>query len=250
MKEQGGASIWIGWDPREAAAFALARYSVRRHLTQAIPIRGLILSDLQKAGLYTRPTEITVNGDGRRQLIDVLSKREGYDGRISTEHACSRFLVPHLAKSGWALFMDGDMLVRGNLARMFEKLNPRFAIYCVKHVHEPEQTTKMDGQLQTRYSRKNWSSFMVFNCEHPANRALTVEMVNAVPGRDLHRFCWIDDEEVIGELSPEWNYLVGCSQKVENPKVIHFTLGPPDMAGYDNCEFSDEWRSQQIEWAK
>jgi hypothetical protein len=27
----------------------------------------------------------------------------------------------------------------------------------------------MDGQAQTRYARKNWSSVMVFNCDHPAN---------------------------------------------------------------------------------
>jgi hypothetical protein len=33
---------------------------------------------------------------------------------------------------------------------------------------------------------------MVFNCDHPANRALTLDLINTVPGRDLHRFCWLD----------------------------------------------------------
>jgi len=39
----------------------------------------------------------------------------------------------------------------------------------------------MDGQVQSKYARKNWSSFMIFNCHHEANQALTPEMVNALP---------------------------------------------------------------------
>jgi hypothetical protein len=43
--------------------------------------------------------------------------------RRSTLNA--RFLVPHLASSGWALFMDGDMLVAETFARVFEKAGSR-----------------------------------------------------------------------------------------------------------------------------
>jgi hypothetical protein len=137
-------------------------------------------------------------------------------------------------KHGWALFMDGDMLVRDNLVRMFQGLDPSKAVYCVKHRYEAKPGAKMDGQVQTAYARKNWSSFIVFNCDHPANRALTLEMVNSVPGRDLHRLCWIEDDSLIGELGPEWNYLVGETWGVDDPKVVHFTSGVPDMPGYEN----------------
>lgn len=242
-------SIWIGWDPREAAAFAVARSSIRRHLTQPIPVRGLILGDLVQQGLYTRPTTTKLNGEGRVEMVDSLSARSDYDGRIATQHANARFLVPCLARSGWALFMDGDMLVRGNLARMFEKLDPAKAVYCVKHRHEPISGTKMDGQVQTRYSRKNWSSFIVFNCDHPANKALTLDLINSVPGRDLHALCWLQDEDLIGELPVTYNWLAGHSDASVNPIVVHHTDGVPDMPGYEDAPYADEWRAELLRWA-
>src|SRR6185369_708218 len=241
--------IWIGWDPREAAAFAVARHSIRQSNLKHIPVFGLVLSDLQARGLYTRPTTIRTNSEGRFEMVDQLSIRPDYDGRVSTQHAIARFLVPHLAKDGWALFMDGDMLVRANLARLFAGLDSRKAIYCVKHNHEPSSSTKMDGQVQTQYERKNWSSFVVFNCWHAANRALTPELVNTVPGRDLHRFCWIDDDGLIGELDPSWNFLIGHSDPKIDPKVAHFTSGTPEMAGYENTPYADEWRDARDDWA-
>src|SRR5665213_1643512 len=111
-------SIFIGFDPREAGAFAVARHSVRRHLTQPIPIRGLVLSELRAKGFYTRPMEMREGAAGKPVMWDTLS-----DAPMSTEHANARFLVPKVAEKGWALFMDGDMLARGNLARMFNGLD-------------------------------------------------------------------------------------------------------------------------------
>lgn len=243
------SSVWIGFDPREAAAFAVARHSLHNRVPSHWPIYGLVLSDLQVRGLYTRPTKTRVNGDGRFEMIDELSIRPDYDGRLSTQHAIARFLVPHLAKTEWALFMDGDMLVRGNIGRLIQSLDRKFAVYCVKHRHEPQLATKMDGQEQTRYARKNWSSFLIFNCDHPANKTLTVAMVNTLPGRDLHRLCWLDDKE-IGALPPEWNFLVGHSDKNITPQVIHFTDGVPDMPGYENVQFADDWRITLDDWAR
>lgn len=236
-------SIWVGFDPREADAFAVAAHSIRRHLTHPVPMYGLVLSDLQAKGLYYRPTEFKTNGDGRPQMIDVLSKRDDYDGAISTQFAISRFLVPHMARGGLALFIDTDMLARGNLARLFEQVerNPGKAIYCVQHDHQPTSATKMDGRQQTKYARKNWTSAMVFDCDHEANKGLTVELINTIPGRDLHRLAWLDDCE-IGELGPEWNFLVGHTKAVVDPQLVHFTDGTPSMAGYENCEYAIEWR--------
>lgn len=242
-------SVWVGWDPREADAFAVCRHSLRRTANvQHPPIQGLILSDLIEKGLYTRPTTTKVNGEGRVEMVDLLSVREDYDGRISTQHANARFLTPFVAGTGWALFCDGDMLFRSNVGKMFDKLDPKYAAYCVKHQYQPTSKTKMDAQVQTVYSRKNWSSFLVFQCEHEANKRLTLEMVNTLPGKDLHRLCWLEDEE-IGELDPAWNFLVGHSDPSIDPKCVHFTDGVPSMPGYESVPFSDEWRAELNRWA-
>lgn len=234
IRMEGGPSIWIGYDAREAEAYATCRASIRHRLNGSVPIKGLILEVLQDAKMYTRPTE-------RRDdhLWDEIS-----GAPMATEFAISRFLVPHIAQKGWALFMDCDMLAMVDFAQLFRNLDQSKAVYCVKHKHEPKNTHKMDGQLQTFYARKNWSSFMVFNCEHPSNKALTVEMVNSLPGRDLHRFCWLRDDE-IGELDPSWNFLVGHSDPSIQPKVIHWTNGGPWFKEYAHEPYSDEWRHER-----
>jgi hypothetical protein len=231
-------SIYLGFDPREADAFAVARRSIERRLTYPIPIRGVVLDTLREAGLYSRPTE---RRDGK--LWDAIS-----EAPMSTEFACSRFLVPTLAREGWALFADCDILARANLCHLFDQADPRYAVMCVKHDYRPTETTKMDGQTQMQYLRKNWSSVMMFHVTHPANRSLTVEMVNSLPGRELHRFCWLNDAE-IGELDPAWNFLVGHSDPSIDAKIVHFTEGGPWMAGYEDCEFADEWRAELMRWA-
>lgn len=233
--QMNSKSIYIGWDPREIDAFNVARHSVLRHMTQSIPVNSLRLDALIESGLYKRPIEYR----GDNQMWDPIS-----EAPMSTQHANARFLTPHLAKTGWALFMDGDMLALDDLSKVFEGLDDNKAVYCVQHKHEPTAGMKMDGQLQTIYARKNWSSFMLFNCAHEANNGLTLDIINMLPGRDLHRFCWLDDSE-IGALDPKWNFLVGHSDsRILNPWVVHFTSGTPDMPGYENCAFADEWRAE------
>lgn len=168
---------------------------------------------------------------------------------MSTEFAISRFLTPILAQSGLALFVDCDTLAMQNVARIFDLVQPDKAVMCVKHEHNPTETVKMDGQVQTRYSRKNWSSVMLFNCDHPSNRKLTLEMINSLPGRDLHRFCWLEDHE-IGELPPQWNYLVGHTELPEgvDPAIVHFTDGIPSMDGYENVEYAGEYFRSRECW--
>lgn len=237
-------SIWIGFDPREADAFAVCRDSIRQHLTQKLPISGLVLDDLRESGMYARPTQ-SRKGFDRPVLWDEIS-----DAPMSTEFAISRFLIGHLAKTGYALFMDCDVLARANVARLFEicERDPDKAVWCVKHQHNPSPGLKMDGQPQTQYSRKNWSSVMVWRTEHPKNRALSLEMINTLPGRDLHRFSWLDDDD-IGELDLEWNWLVGYSPPVMSPKLVHFTSGGPWLSGFEHVAFADEWRAARNRWA-
>lgn len=237
-------SIWIGWDSREADAFAVARVSMRRHMSLPLPIRGVVLSDLQKRGLYTRPIEYRASAVDRPIMWDVIS-----DAPMSTEHACSRFLIKELAQTGWALFTDGDILCRSNICRAFDALDNRYAAYCVKHHYQATPGRKMDGMVQTAYAKKNWSSVMFLNADHPSNKKLTPELINTIPGRDLHAFCWLDPDE-IGALDPGWNFLIGESRPIDDVKIAHFTLGTPSMLGYEQCEFSDEWREELLTWAR
>lgn len=238
--------IYVGFDPRWADAYAVTRESALRWTSTPRPVYGLVLEQLVAKGLYTRPTEYR---DGR--IFDALSRREDYSGEMSTEFAISRFLVPLLAGQGWALFMDGDMLVRAPLTELFALAdrNTDKALMCVQHDHRPaEGATKMGGKAQTQYQRKNWSSLMLFNCDHPATKRLTIQMVNALPGADLHRFCWLRDEE-IGALPAEWNYLVGWTKDIEHPRIVHFTEGVPSLAGHEDDEYADEWRAMRARWA-
>lgn len=232
-------TVWIGYDPRETAAFAVARSSIRKHQTGLLGIRALLLPELRAAGLYTRPTS---ERNGR--MWDDIS-----GAPMSTEFGVSRFLVPALQKTGYGLFMDCDMLVRTNLIRLFDACEREHkAVWVVKHDFTPLNEAKMDGQVQTRYFRKLWSSFCVFNCNHPANKKLTVELVNSVPGRDLHAFCWLKDDE-IGEIDPAWNWIPDHSPADVDPKVVHFSEGGPWFRGYENVPFADEWRREFTRWA-
>lgn len=235
-------SIYIGFDPREAETFAICRHTLRKHASD-IPIHAICLDAMRDAGLYWRPTETR---EGR--LWDTIS-----DAPMSTQFAISRFLTPILAKAsfqqGWALFMDSDILARDDIDDLFAECDPAKAVMCVQHQHTPPEGLKMDGQLQTLYARKNWSSVCAFNLAHPANRKLTVGLVNSVPGRDLHAFSWLDDSE-IGALGAEWNYLVGFTKRHESfePKLVHHTEGGPWLPNYQEVEFADEWRAARASW--
>lgn len=236
--------IFIGYDPREDAAFAVARESCHYFKSLPVPVFGLVLDDLIRAGVYRRPIEYKPSAADRPVMWDVVS-----DAPMSTQHANARFFVPMLAKSGWALFVDGDVMFRHDVVRIFDKMDRKKAVYCVHHKHEPKNTVKMDGQTQTTYSRKNWSSVIAFNCDHPANRALTLDVLNNTPGRDLHALFWLANCD-IGELDVSWNWLVGHSDPEVDPKLVHFTDGVPNMAGYEDVPYAKDWQFWRHRWAR
>lgn len=226
--------VFIGFDPREVDAYHVARHSIMERASGVVPVLGIDLSELRHDGLYWRETETRDN-----RLWDVIS-----DAPMSTEFAISRFLVPHLANyEGWAVFMDCDVLVRTDISHLFALADERYAVMCVKHVYEPQEGVKMDNQAQLRYARKNWSSVMLFNCAHPSNKALGPQYINSVPGRDLHRFAWLPDDQ-IGDLDHSWNWLVGHSSSNIDPDIVHFTEGGPWFKGYEKVAFADEWLAE------
>lgn len=225
-------NVFIGDDPRFQTAFDVAADSLReKNVSHETVCHRLALSDLRARGLYYRPTS-----QKESRLFDDIS-----GAPMATEFAISRFLVPYLSDfKGWSLFCDSDFLFRSDIAKVFALADEKFAVMCVKHNYAPPEGVKMDGQLQQNYARKNWSSFMLFNNAHPANQFLTVEKVNELAGRDLHRFCWLKDEE-IGALDESWNWLEGHSNPEINPDAVHFTRGTPDIEGYENAPYSGEW---------
>jgi len=224
--------IFIGYDSRFPLAYAVAVRSLILNGALESDIRPLLLPQLCGAALYDRPTSFK---DG--QMIDDIS-----EAPMSTEFAISRFLIPHLCGyEGWALFCDSDFMFRDDIKKLFALADDRYAVMCVQHDYQPPEETKMDGRTQTKYARKNWSSLMLINCGHPANRNLKPGFVNTQPGRDLHGFRWLP-EICIGALPVEWNWLEGHTPDTVQPKAVHFTRGTPDMAGYENIPFAHEWR--------
>jgi len=105
---------------------------------------------------------------------------------------------------------------------------------------------KMNRQLQTTYSRKNWSSVVLWNCSHPAHRELGLGPLNTWPGRDLHAFKWLKDEE-IGELPAEWNYLVDVNPTTSRSwaKLLHFTLGGPWLKDWKGGSWDQVWLDER-----
>jgi hypothetical protein len=207
--------------------------SLLDHASVPLAIEPLDERRLRHAGLYRR--EWTYE-DG--QYYDARDRKP-----FSTEFSFSRFLVPTICQwRGVALFCDCDFLWRADVAELFALHDPYFAVQVVKHNHQPDETIKMDGRVQTRYLCKNWSSMMLVNAEHPSNMMLTPHRVNFERGQFLHAFGWLEPRE-IGPLPVGWNYLVGTNTSKDDPdpKAVHFTLGIPPMLGREQDEYASEW---------
>lgn len=254
--------IFIGYDTKEPVAFHVLTHSILTRASGPVEIIPLVQSALREQGLYTRERGATE----------------------STEFSMTRFLVPALSEyKGISVFMDCDMLCLTDMyelvgevikqrhadavARRAWDTNPigdcprGKAVLVCQHDYSPTTTVKFLGQVNTPYPRKNWSSVMVF--DNSRCRALTPERVNSLSGLELHRFSWLNDDEV-GSLPLEWNWLVGeysavtlengkvysaatyGDVKVYNPlKVLHYTLGGPWFTDYFNCDHADLWLAER-----
>jgi lipopolysaccharide biosynthesis glycosyltransferase len=142
--------------------------------------------------------------------------------------------------SGWAIFADGDMVCQADLAELWSLRDDSKAVQVVKHDYKTKAASKYLGNKNENYPRKNWSSMILWNCSHESNRLLTPHFIQSQPGSYLHRFSWLEDE-LIGDISPEWNWL--AIEYPENPdaKLIHYTLGTPCFKDYSDQSMSDVW---------
>jgi hypothetical protein len=226
--------IYIGHDAHEQAAFDTAEKSLHRHASRPVCVTALKTQTLADVGLLQRLQ------DKRGRTYDFASQ-----ALCSTDFAISRFIVPLLAHSGWALFVDCDVVFLGDVYELLALADPEKAVMVVQHAPLPTAGYKMNDQVQLAYPRKNWSSVMLFNCDHPANRRLSLRDVNERPGRDLHRFYWLADSE-IGALPPEWNWLVGVQPKPVGVKIAHYTLGGPWLPTWPGAEWDEIWMAEAI----
>jgi hypothetical protein len=231
--------VYVGYDQRERDAFMVTVDSLLRHASAPVSITGLNIRQLNRQAVMLRPVRYDEG-----QMWDVIS-----NAPQSTEFASSRFLTTILAQEGMALFVDGDTVFKRDVYQMVQEVyeGRSKAVYVVKHGYTPQAGLKMDQQYQTAYPRKNWSSVMLFDCDHPSNQRLTLNLINTLPGRDLHRFCWLRDYE-IGSLGAEWNWLVGEQPKPEHLGIAHFTLGGPWLPNWQEHQHDEIWNQARIDW--
>lgn len=219
--------IFIGYDEKESVSYYTLAHSIMRR--SSIPIDIIPLSRCNLKEVYLRPR----------------AENE------STDFSLSRFIIPYLCDyQGWALFMDCDMLCRADIAELAREIclpNEYKGVFVVKHDYIPKTQTKFLNQTQAKYHRKNWSSVMLFN--NKRCQKLTPEYVHKASGLELHQFHWLEDQQ-IGELNKEWNWLVSEYDYNNLAKLVHFTLGGPWFRDYQSCDYADEWRKEFQDMSK
>lgn len=219
--------VFIGYDPKEAVAYHTLCHSILRQSSIPVCIVPVNLANLAKYYWRSR------------------------DDKQSNDFSFSRFLVPQIAHDMGlkkAIFMDCDLLFRCDIKELVDQFDHHAVSVC-QHDYQPKDKIKYLGNPQYTYPRKNWSSLMLFNlsqyqlCDAAGAKVLTTEYVNTAPGLDLHRFNWIDDQH-IGSLPLEYNWLVGEYDHNPNAKIVHFTIGGPYFTEYKDCDYADEWREE------
>ena len=182
--------IFIGYDHRQPISLNVLQSSIYRKASKPVAIVPLVLSTLP-------------------------IKRQGL-----TPFTYSRFLVPYLCGyQGWGLFLDADMILMEDVAKLFDLADDRYAAMVSKN--------KMAFE---------WASAILFNCAKC--EMLTPEFIETAPR--LHDMSWLAPE-LVGELPNEWNHLVGYDAPRDEPKLIHYTQGVPAFQETLDSEHADKW---------
>lgn len=209
--------LFIGYDPREAVVYHVCTNSIIRHASGPLAFTPLAL----------------------RNLSYEERHRDG-----SNQFTYNRFLVPALTDyAGWALYVDGDMIARADIAELWALRDDKKAVLCVHHEYRTKMRRKYLGAKNEDYPRKNWSSVVLWNCSHPANRILTPAFVQEATGAQLHRFTWLKDE-LIGEIPRAWNWLPDEFGANAEAKLLHWTLGAPCFHEFADAPMAAEWHRE------
>ncbi len=213
-------NVFVGFDQKEAIAYHTFVQSIIETSTVPLSITPLAENNLNE---YSEK-----HTDGTNKFT------------------YSRFLVPYLMNfKGWAIFVDGDMVCLSDFKNLKQFFDSKLAVSVVKHDYKTKQKVKYFGQKNEDYPRKNWSSVIIWNCEHPKNKVLTPSFINNKEGSFLHRFQWLKDNE-IGELPKSWNWLAIEYEETNNVDLIHYTLGTPCFKEYSNKSFSKYWKKSYV----
>jgi len=213
------AKIVIGFDQRESVAY--------HTFTQSI---------IEKSSIPVSFTPLAIN---------TLKGYEETHTDKSNDFVYSRFLTPYLNNfSGWAIFADGDMICQKDIKELWDLKDESKALLVVKHEYQTKARQKYLGNINENYPRKNWSSIILWNCKHPKHKILTPEFIANQTGKFLHRFSWLDDDD-IGDLPKEWNWLAIEYPENKEANLIHYTLGTPCFKDYRDTEMSDIWHETQ-----
>jgi len=215
MPENKNVKIYIGFDQRESVVYHTFVQSLIDHSSLPLAITPLAVKTLK-----------------------------GYEEKHedkSNDFVYSRFLTPFLNDfKGWAIFVDGDMICQTDIKELLDLRDNSKALQVVKHDYKTKANQKYLGNINQDYPRKNWSSVILWNCAHPKHKLLTPEFIANASGKYLHRFSWLEDNE-IGELPKEWNWLATEYPINEQANIIHYTLGTPCFKDYRNTEMSGIW---------
>jgi lipopolysaccharide biosynthesis glycosyltransferase len=209
--------LYVGYDPREALIYHVFCQSVIQN--SSVPVNFTPL---------------------HQDLLHVDGQQDGTNAFIY-----SRYLVPYLQNyEGWAIFVDGDMIVNEDINELWKLRDESKAVMVVKHDYQTKAKRKYVGTPiendNVDYPRKNWSSVILFNCSHPSNRRLTPDLIENAGGAFLHRFEWLSDDE-IGELPKEWNWLELEYDHNPDACLYHHTLGSPGFEHYMRSPSAWDW---------
>ena len=208
--------IVVGFDQRESVAYHTFTQSVIENST--VPVRFLPLS------------------------MSFLSNYKEVHKDGSNDFIYSRFLVPYMMNfKGWAIYADGDMVCLEDIKKLWNLRDNKYAVQVVKHDYKTKITEKYWGNKNEDYPRKNWSSLILWNCEHKSHKVLTPDFIENQSGAFLHRFSWIKDEE-IGSLDKEWNWLAMEYEEKKSINLIHYTIGTPCFKEYEKTSSNVETR--------
>lgn len=209
--------IIVGFDQREAVAYHVFCQSVIER--SSLPVRFLPLAP------------------------NALSFYRDDHGDGSNSFTYSRFLSPYLMNyQGHAIYLDGDMICNADIAELWRLRDPSKAVQVVKHNYLTKSPNKYLGNRNENYPRKNWSSVVIWNCQHAKNRSLRPDFVSKQKGAYLHRFQWLADDE-IGELPLEWNWLATEYEPNASAKLVHYTIGTPCFTEYRDSSMAALWHA-------
>ena len=214
--------IFVGYDAREEIGLHVFNSSVLENTTCPVSITFL-----------------------HKDMIQGLT--DGVFQNGSNHFTTLRFLVPWLMDyKGVALFCDGsDMVATGDLCELIKLADPRYAVQVVKHNYKTKFPRKYRGTTMecdnADYHRKQWASVMLMNCSHSSWRGVGPHFVQNTPVLEMLQLRFLDDN-AIGDLPMEWNWLADEMGSNTKAKILHYTAGIPAFDAHKNAPMSYTWR--------